>query len=266
MSILDLGIKNNVAIVTGSSQGIGKAIALEFAKEGCNVVICSRNEKNLQKTAKNIEQITKSKILPVTTDLTNKKSIEKMVEKTVEKFGKIDILVNNTGGPPSKIFLETKEIEWQNSVDLLLKSVVNCCYEVIPYMRQEMHGRIINMTSIAAKQPLEGLVLSNTIRSGIHGLTKSLSNELGKYNILVNAVCPGFTLTKRVEELASSLSEKIGEKKDFIISKWEESIPIKRLAQPKEIAYLVVFLASRQASYITGNLIQVDGGFIKSIM
>ncbi len=263
---MDLGINNRVAIVTGSSQGIGKAIARGFAKEGANVVICARNEKKLQKTAKEIEKSTKTKILPVQTDLKNKKSIKSLVEITVETFGKVDILVNNTGGPSPKLFLETSENEWQETVDLLLKSIINCCYDVIPYMKKKKWGRIINMTSFAAKQPEERLVLSNAIRAGILGLTKTLSNELAEEGILVNAVCPGWTLTTRVEELAQSIAEK--EKKSYksVISEWADQIPLKRLAQPEEIANLVVFLGSNQASYITGSVIQVDGGYIKSLL
>lgn len=264
--ILDLGIKNRVAIVTGSSQGIGKAIAYGLAKEGTHVLICARNEKKLQTTAREIEQLTKTKILTVQADLKNKKSIKNLVEKTVETFGNVDILVNNTGGPSPKLFLETSEKEWQETVDLLMKSVINCCYEVIPYMKKQKCGRIINMTSFAAKQPEERLVLSNTIRAGILGLTKTLSTELAEEGILVNAVCPGWTLTTRVEELAQSIAEKKGKNYKSVITEWAEQIPLKRLAKPEEIANLVVFLASKQASYITGNVIQVDGGYIKSLL
>lgn len=262
---MDLGIRNRVAIVTGSSQGIGRAIAYGFAKEGANVVICARNEKTLQTTAREIEKSTKTKILPIQADLKDKKSIKFLVEKTIETFGKIDILVNNTGGPPPKIFLETTENEWQETVDLLMKSVINCCFEVIPYMKKQRWGRIINMTSFAAKQPEERLVLSNAVRAGILGLTKTLSNELAEVGILINAVCPGWTLTTRVEELAQTIA--VNKKKSYnsVIATWAEQIPLKRLAQPEEIANLVVFLASNQASYITGSVIQVDGGYIKSL-
>jgi 3-oxoacyl-[acyl-carrier protein] reductase len=264
--VLDLGINDCVAIVTGSSQGIGKAIAYGLAKEGAHTVICARNEKKLQITAREIEQLTKTKIMPVQTDLKNKKSIKDLVEKTVGTFGKVDILVNNTGGPSPKLFLETSDEEWEETIDLLMKSVINCCYEVIPYMKNHKYGRIINMTSFAAKQPEEGLVLSNAIRAGILGLTKTLSNELAKDGILVNAVCPGWTLTTRVEELAQSIADKKGKSYKSIIAGWAEQIPLKRLGKPEEIANLVVFLASKQASYITGSVTQVDGGYIKSLI
>lgn len=263
---MDLGLKNRVVIVTGSSQGIGRAIAYGFAKEGAKVVICARNGKTLQTTARELEKSTKTKVLPIQTDLKNKKSIKTLFEKTVETFGNVDILVNNTGGPSPKLFLETTEDDWQNTVDLLLKSVINCCYEVIPYMKKKNWGRIINMTSFAAKQPEERLVLSNAIRAGILGLTKTLSNELAEEGILVNAVCPGWTLTTRLEEIAQSIAEKKRKSYKSVISDWADQIPLKRLAQPEEIANLVVFLTSEKASYITGNVIQVDGGYIKSIL
>jgi 3-oxoacyl-[acyl-carrier protein] reductase len=155
---------------------------------------------------------------------------------------------------------------WQETFDSLLISVVNCCREVMPYMRAKKWGRIINMTSFAAKQPAERLVLSNAIRAGVLGLTKTLSNELAEYGILVNAVCPGWTLTDRVKYLAQSTADKTGKGYDAIISEWARSTALNRLAQPEEIANFVVFLASEKASYITGAVVQVDGGVIKSLL
>lgn len=263
---MDLGLRNRVAIVTGSSMGIGKATAQSFAEEGAKVAICSRNEVKLREVAKEVERSTEAEVLPVSVDLRNKEDIKLLVKTTVEKFGRVDILVNNTGGPPPGLFLETSEQDWREAVNSLLMSVINCCMEVIPYMKKRTWGRIINMTSFAAKQPAERLVLSNAIRAGILGLTKTLSNELAEYGILVNAVCPGWTLTKRLEELAKSRAEKAEPSYEGVIAEWAGSIPLKRLAQPDEIANLVVFLASEKASYITGAAIQVDGGFVKSVL
>jgi len=262
---MDLGLRGRVAIVTGSSQGIGKAIALGLSQEGARVTICARNEKQLNETAKEIESTTGVQVYAVQTDLTKDDDIRRLVAKTSEVFGRIDVLVNNTGGPPLSTFLETSEDRWKRAADLLLMSVVTTCLEVIPHMQERKWGRIINMTSFAAKQPAERLILSNALRAGILGLTKTLSNELAEDGILVNAVCPGRTLTRRVEELAKAQAKTTGKTCEEIIKGWESQIPLKRLAQPKEIADLVVFLASERASYITGAVFQVDGGVIKGL-
>jgi 3-oxoacyl-[acyl-carrier protein] reductase len=263
---MDLGISNRVAIVTGSSQGIGKEIAYRLAKEGVNLTICSRNKKTLMKTAKDIKKATGVIINPIQTNLENKDEIKNMVTKTIEIFGAVDILINNTGGPSPNLFLETKEKDWIDAVNQLLISTINCCYQIIPLMKKQKWGRIINMTSIAAKQPIERLILSNAIRAGILGFTKTLSNELAEDNVLINAICPGWTFTKRVKELAISKAEKYNQDYKEIIADWEKNIPLRRLAQPEEIANLVVFLSSEKASYITGTTIQVDGGYVKSII
>jgi 3-oxoacyl-[acyl-carrier protein] reductase len=263
---VDLELKNRVAIVTGSSQGIGKAIACGLSKEGANVTICARTADTLNATAKEIESLYETKVLAFPADLKAKKSIQAMVKATATTFGRINILVNNTGGPPSALFSETTGEDWQETFDSLLMSVINCCREVMPYMKAKNWGRIINMTSFAAKQPEERLVLSNALRAGVLGLTKTLSNELAKYGILVNAVCPGWTLTDRVKRLAQSKANKTRQDYEAIISKWAGSNVLNRLAQPEEIANLVVFLASEKASYMTGAVVQVDGGVIKSLL
>lgn len=262
---MDLGLKGRVAIVTGSSQGIGKAIAHGLAQEGVKVTICARNEKQLRDAAEEIESLTKSEVLPIKADLTRSEDIKRLVGETAERFRRVDILVNNTGGPPSMTFKETSEENWQNATNLLLMSVVHACRVVIPYMQERKWGRIINMTSFAAKQPADRLVLSNALRAGILGLSKTLANELAQDGILINAVCPGWTLTRRVEELAKAQAKTSGKTPEEIIKGWESQIPLKRLAQPNEIANLVVFLASEQASYITGAVIQVDGGYTKGL-
>jgi 3-oxoacyl-[acyl-carrier protein] reductase len=263
---LDLGLKNRVAIVTGSSQGIGKAIAYGLAKEGANVTICARTADTLKTTAKEIGSMFGTEVLAFPANLKVKENIQAMVKATANKFGRIDVLVNNTGGPPSALFHETTDKDWRETFDSLLMSIVNCCHEVMPYMKAKKWGRIINMTSFAAKQPAERLVLSNAIRAGVLGLTKTLSNELAEYGILANAVCPGWTLTDRFKRLAQSSADKTGKDYDDIISEWARSTALNRLAQPEEIANLVVFLASEKASYMTGAVVQVDGGVIKSLL
>jgi len=262
---MDLGLTNRVALVTGSSQGIGRAIAYGFATEGAKVVICARRPKQLQATANEIQTATGADVYAVPTDLTSIPEINRLITKTLATFQRIDILVNNSGGPPPKFFTETTSQDWTTAYQSLLQSVVHCCSRVIPHMKKQNWGRIINMTSFAAKQPAERLILSNALRSGILGLTKTLSNELASEGVLVNAVCPGWTRTQRIDELAEVIARQTATTPANILLNWAERIPMKRLARPEEIANLVVFLASNCASYITGTVIQVDGGFIQAL-
>ncbi len=262
---MDLGLRGRVAIVTGSSRGIGKAIAYGLANEGARVTIGARNLNTLTATAREIALATGTDVLPIRVDLSEREDIASMVATTVEAFGRIDILVHNTGGPPSKLFAETSDGDWDRAIDSLLRSVVTCFRAVIPYMQAQQWGRLIVMTSFAAKQPADRLILSNTLRAGVLGLTKTLANEVAADGILVNAVCPGWTRTRRIEALAKSQTEETGSYED-VITGWARTIPLQRLARPEEIANLVVFLASEKASYITGTAIQVDGGFIRSLI
>ena len=266
MGKMDLGLKGRVAVVTGASQGIGKAIALSLSQEGSAVTICARNESLLAKTAGEIQAQTGNEVLPIRADVAKHGEIEAVVDATYHNFNRIDVLVNNTGGPPSTTFEETSYQNWEETFDSLFMSVVRACRAVIPHMQKARWGRIINMTSFVAKQPADRLILSNAIRAGVLGLSKSLSNELAPYGILVNAVCPGWTLTARVEELARNRARAEAKTSDEIMKSWENQIPLKRLGQPQEIADLVVFLASERASYITGAVVQVDGGVIKSLV
>ena len=264
-TIMELGLKGRAALVTGSSQGIGKAIALEMSMEGAKVAICARNEDALKEAADDIHGETGNEVLPVRADLTRNDHIDRLVRTASDRFGRIDVLVNNTGGPPSMDFLETSNQHWLDAYNQLMMSTINTCSAVIPHMQRAKWGRIINMTSFAAKQPADKLVLSNTVRAGVLGLSKSLSNELAPHGILVNAVCPGWTMTKRVEDLAKARAGAEGKTSEEIVKSWESQIPLKRMAQPREIASLVVFLASERASYITGAVIQVDGGAVKGL-
>lgn len=263
---MDLGLSGRGAIVTGSSRGIGKAIAHTLAEEGAKVAICARDESRLGIAEKEIEASTGAEVLALKVDLSHENDIKMLVTETYDTFGRIDILVNNTGGPPSKYFLATSEEDWRHVFNQLFMSVVFACREVAPYMKKRRWGRIINMNSIAAKQPVENLILSNSLRAGIIALTKTLSNEFAEHNILVNSVCPGYTLTDRVEGLARAESQRTGKAMKKIIVDWAKEIPLRRLAQPKEIADLVVFLASERASFITGATYQIDGGWIKGTM
>ncbi len=205
-----------------------------------------------------------NRVFPVIVDLMYENQIENLVRKTLSEYRKIDILVHNAGGPPSGPINKITREDWANSIDLNLLSFIRITNLVIPIMQKQKNGRIIAITSVSVKQPLNNLVLSNTTRLGVVGYAKTLANEYGKDNILVNVVCPGPTLTDRMKELISKASQETGKSEKEVTKSWIEPIPLGRLGKPEELANLVVFLASEKASYITGTVIQVDGGFVKS--
>jgi 3-oxoacyl-[acyl-carrier protein] reductase len=262
---MDLGIKNRVALVAAASRGLGKAIALQLSREGVKVVICARNKEKLFKARDEIAAGTGGQVKAIAADVANRAGVSNLVKQAVEAFGTVDILVSNAGGPPSGMAEDFTPDDYQKALELNLLSTVSLCYEVMPLMKKQRWGRIITMTSVSAKQPIDNLILSNTSRAGVLGFSKSLSGQLAPYGITVNSVCPGYTRTERVEELARSFAESgKGTVTDYYRN-IEKSIPIGRLASPEEIANAVVFLASERASYITGVALQVDGGYIRSI-
>ncbi len=263
---MELGLEGKVALVTAASKGLGKAIATGLAGEGCKVAICARNSDGLRDAAKEIKDQTGGKVMAIKADVTNKKQIESLVQMTEKEFGRIDILICNAGGPPLGTFDKLDESDFKWALELNLMSTINLCRLVLPAMKKQMWGRIINMTSISAKQPLDDLMLSNTARAGVLGFSKTLANELAATGITVNSICPGYTLTDRLKNFARDLSKKSKVSMGQIYTSWQRSIPANRLAEPHEIASLVVFLASERASYITGTAIQIDGGFIKGLM
>ncbi len=263
---MDLGIKGKVAIVAASSKGLGKAVAMGLAEEGVKVTICARGEETLKEAAREIESRTGAEILAICADVTQLKDIKNLVSETVKKHGNVDILVNNAGGPPLGIFPNFSEEDWKKAVELNLMSTINLTREAIPYMQRQKWGRIINITSVAVKQPIEGLILSNTVRAGVVGLAKTLSNELAADNITVNNICPGRILTDRIRSLAQGRAKQQGKSPEEIMISWENDIPMRRLGKPEELANLVVFLASERAAYITGTTVQVDGGVVKSLL
>jgi 3-oxoacyl-[acyl-carrier protein] reductase len=262
---MDLGIKNKVALVAASSRGLGKAIAFKLSREAAKVVICARNRERLFKTGDEIAAETGGIVKAIVADVRDMKQVGEMVEQTVKELGTIEILVSNAGGPPSGMADDFALDDYQDALELNLLSTVNLCYEVIPFMKKQKWGRIINLTSVAAKQPIDSLILSNTARAGVLGFSKSLSNQVASYGITVNSICPGYTKTERVEELARSFEESgKGTVKDFY-KNIQKNIPAGRLGTPKEIAHAVAFLASEGAGYITGVALQVDGGYIKGL-
>lgn len=262
---MDFGLNDKVALVAASSTGLGKAVAIGLAEEGANVIICSKDSDKLKLVSEEIQK-RERRCLAIPTDLTIYSQVQALVTRSIEHFGKIDILVTNCGGPSSGEFLDFSIEDWKRAIDLNLMSTIYLCKEVIPYMVNQNNGRIVMITSVSVKQPIKGLILSNVARAGVAGLAKSLSNEFGKNNILVNIVCPGYTQTQRVEQLATALSAVQGLKREKMIQKWANLNALGRLATPKEFANVVVFLASEGASHLTGTAIQIDGGFVKSLL
>jgi 3-oxoacyl-[acyl-carrier protein] reductase len=262
---MDLGLKNRVALVAASSQGIGRATAEALAAEGCRVAMCARNEKTLHSAAEKIRKQYSAEVLAQAFDVTDAKAVKQFVAEVAEKFGGVDICVTNAGGPPAKGFLVATLEEWQRALETNFLSTVYFAREVIPHMQRKKWGRIITLTSITTKQPVDDLVLSNAVRAAVVGLVKSLANEFGKDGILVNNVGPGFTATDRLKELAKASASSSGKGEQEIFDAWAADAPLKRLGEPREVAETIVWLASERASYITGQTVLVDGGMYKGL-
>ncbi len=263
---MDLGLKDRVALVCGASRGLGKAVALSLAREGARLAICSRNPENIQQAAEEIRRDAGTEVIPLPCDLSSSEEARRFFREAHRHYGRVDILVNNAGGPPSLPFMEISEDHWQEAFQLTLMSAVTLMKEVIPLMQARKFGRIINLTSVAVKQPILGLILSNALRTGLVGLAKTLATIYAPDNILINNVCPGYTLTERVRELAEVVARRQHTTPEAVIQGWEAEIPMGRLGKPEELADLVVFLASERAGYLTGATIQVDGGYYRGLM
>lgn len=263
---MDLGLNNRVALVTGASTGLGFAAAKALADEGARLVINSRSPEKLEKAAMEIEKSSglKPKILPG--DLAIEGTPENIISKTVEQMGGIDIIVSNAGGPPAGKFLDFDKQTWLSSAELTLFSAISLARAAVPHMTERGWGRIIFITSVSVKQPIDNLIISNTLRAGLTGFAKSISNEMAASGITINTVCPGFTETERLEELARHEAEVSGKSIDDIYRGWVENVPAGRLGQPEELAHLISFLASEKAAYINGVTIPVDGGYIKALL
>jgi 3-oxoacyl-[acyl-carrier protein] reductase len=262
---MDLGIRGRVALVCGASSGLGKAVATALAREGAKVAICARTAEKLQKAADAIRAATSAEVLPVAADVSKPGDVKTLVSKVVAHFGKLEILVCNAGGPPFGQFLDQPEDAWQKAVELNLLSTIHLCREAVPHMKKAGWGRIINITSFAAKQPHEGLILSNTARAGVLGFAKSLANELASSGILINTVCPGAFETERHTALTQKRAAAEGISTEEVNRKRTKEIPLGRFGKPEEFGDLVAFLASERAAYITGTAIQIDGGVVRSL-
>src|SRR6059058_2048254 len=263
---MDLGLRGKVALVTAASRGLGRAIAEALAAEGTSLVICARGTEALEEAGAAIMQRSGADVEMVAADVATDQGIARVWQRARDRFGRVDILVTNAGGPPSGPFESLEWSSWQQAVELTLRSAVELTRLVLPGMKERRWGRILNVTSIAVKQPVDGLMLSNSLRAAVTGFARTLANEVARLNVTVNNILPGYTRTDRVEHLARATSEKSGTSMADAFAKWEREIPMGRLGEPREFAALAAFLASERASYITGSSIAVDGGWIRSII
>jgi 3-oxoacyl-[acyl-carrier protein] reductase len=262
---MDLGLRGKVALVAGASQGMGRATALGFSREGAKVAICARGEAALNEAAEMIRKETQGEILAMVADMAKGEDIQRFVTKSAENFGRVDIIVNNAGGPPPGEFMKFTDDDWNKAYNLSFMSTMRMTREAVPYMRKVGGGRIINITSYAVKEPIAGLVLSNAVRSAVIGLAKTLSRELGPDNILINNVCPGRIDTDRAQKLNQARADRLGRPVEEINREMAAEVPLGRYGTAGETADLIVFLGSSRASYITGTTIQVDGGLVRGI-
>jgi 3-oxoacyl-[acyl-carrier protein] reductase len=257
---MDLGLRGRVAIVGGASKGIGRATAEMLAAEGARVVIAARDQRALVHAADAMREATGAGVLPVACDMASYDDIKRLVARTVESYGGIDIVVNNAGGPPPGTFEQHDDAAWARAIDQNTMSVVRLTREALPYLRQSDQPRVINITSTAVKEPIEGLILSNAARLGTTGLAKTLSKELGRYGITVNNVGPGLTLTDRIRPVLEAQAKAGGRTFEEQKQLRAEQIPLGRIGEPEDVAAMIVFLASKQARQISGQTILVDGG------
>lgn len=263
---MDLGLAGKTALVCGASQGLGFATAKELSMEGCTVIICSRDKDRIQRARDRIKTETGGKVFAHPVDLSHADQVVQFAKLVISEFKQIDILVNNTGGPPAGFFMDFNESDWNQAFQGTLMSTVTLTKQLLPLMAQHNWGRIINLQSIAVKQPIDDLLLSNSIRMAVVGWAKTLANQYAKHNITINTIATGYTLTERLSDLAKKRAEDENVSIEDIIDRWKTTIPMQRLAKPEEIAWLVTFLASEKASYITGETIAVDGGVVQNML
>jgi 3-oxoacyl-[acyl-carrier protein] reductase len=263
---MDLGLNDKVALVTAASKGLGKAVASCLARESAHVAICARGEEQLTSTTAEIEAQTGRQVLPIQTDVSDPKAADTLVKATVERFGRLDILVTNAGGPPPGQFLDLTPEDWETAVRLTLMSAVRLLYTAVPVMKEQGTGSILTITSVTVKQPLPNLVLSNSLRLSIIGLIKTLADELAPFGIRVNGICPGWTRTDRVDQLLRDRATRKLTTAEEEAAQIAIDIPMGRMGTPEEFARAAAFLVSPAASYITGVSLLVDGGMYRGLM
>jgi 3-oxoacyl-[acyl-carrier protein] reductase len=263
---VDLGLRGKVALVAASSKGLGFATARELAAEGASLVMCARGEAALDGARRAVVDETKADVLAIAADVATTEGVQQVTRAALERFSRVDILVINAGGPPAGTFDKHDWKAWQAAVDLTLRSAVELTRAVLPGMRERRWGRILAINSIAAKQPVDNLMLSNSIRAAVTGFLRTLANEVAPDGITVNTILPGYTRTERVEQLADANARKEGVDQKEILGRFEREIPMRRLGEPREFGALAAFLCSERASYITAQSIAVDGGWIKGLL
>ena len=262
---MDLGLRGKVAIVVAASQGLGRAIAEELAAEGASIALCARGEARLREAARAIEAASGVRVAPLTADVSKLAEVRRLAEAALGAFGRIDIAVTNSGGPPPGTFEATGPEAWQAAMELLLAGPVELIRTLLPGMKERRFGRILNITSITVKQPVENLILSNALRAAVTGMARTLASEVAPFGVTVNNLLPGFTRTERLVELAESTARRDGTSPADFYARLEREIPSRRLGEPRELASLAAYLASERAGYITGQSIAVDGGWIRSL-
>jgi 3-oxoacyl-[acyl-carrier protein] reductase len=263
---MDLGLHGRVAIVAAASKGLGRAVAEELAREGAEIAICARTAVDLEKAAAEIRAAGGRDVFWKSLDVGKAEDVKHFVCEVEQRFGRVDICVTNTGGPPSKLFSATTNEDWRAWTDQLLMSTVYFAQEALPRMQKNQWGRFLTITSYSVKQPVEGLLLSNSLRAGVTGLVRTLANEYGAHGITVNNVCPGYTRTDRLNDLAGMMASRTGASPEEVFAGWKKLIPAGRMGRPEEFAAVVTFLASEKASYVNGVSLTIDGGTTRSLL
>jgi 3-oxoacyl-[acyl-carrier protein] reductase len=263
---MDLGLKGRAAAVAAASRGLGRAVAHALAAEGASVALCGRDRSRVGEAAEAIAKATGARTLPIVADVGVPGDCRRFVDEAAAAFGRLDVLVTNTGGPRPGGFEAVADEAWEEAFQVTLKNVVHLVRAAVPHMRPNRWGRIVNIASLSAKQPIDGLALSNAFRPAIVGLAKTLANELGRDGILVNTVCPGYTRTDRLDEVVQASASRAGTTTEQVKAELAAGAPLGRIGEPEEFAAVVAFLCSERASYVTGSTLQVDGGASRGLL